>query len=40
MSPITTIHEKSKEARSYLSAQHDHPGAPIFEMLLLEETRP
>jgi hypothetical protein len=40
VSPTTTIYEKSKEARSYLSARHGRDGGPVFETLFLKETRP
>jgi hypothetical protein len=38
--PITTLYEKSKEARSCLSARYGRDSGPVFEMLLLEEVHP
>jgi hypothetical protein len=40
VSLITTIYEKSKKARSYLSAGHGRDGGPVFETLFLEEAHP
>ena len=40
MSLITTIYEKSKEARSYLCARGGCDGGPIFETLFVEEVHP
>jgi len=37
---LRVLYEKSKEARSCLSARYGRDSGPVFEMLLLEEVHP